>query len=183
MSTMTQLMTADELWRMPHDNFRYELVQGELKQMSPSGYEHGAVVVNLTSPLDRHVKAHGIGVVSGAETGFLIARDPDTVRAPDIALVRRERIPASGLPRSYFPGAPDLAVEVVSPGDTVYEVDEKIMEWLAAGSLAVWIVNPRRRTVAIHRVDGTVTTLRESDELDGQQVVPSFRLSVAEIFG
>ncbi len=92
------------------------------------------------------------------------------------------RIPADGLPRGYFPGAPDLAVEVVSPGDTVYEVEGKTEEWLAAGAQLVWIVNPRKRTVEVHRSDREEQTLRENDVLDGEDVVPSFTLRVAEIF-
>ena len=182
MSATTQLMTAEELIKLPSGKFRYELVKGELITMSPSGSEHGATVINLTLSLGVHVKTNNLGVVFGAETGFKLASNPDTVRAPDIAFVRRERIPQTGIPKSYWPGAPDLAVEVVSPGDTVYEVDEKVAEWLTAGAQAVWVVNPKRRTVTVHRSLNDAVTLYENDELDGQDVVPNFRCRVADIF-
>src|SRR5215210_9215561 len=114
MSTTTQLTTAEELLAMPDDGFRYELVGGELRRMAPAGHHHGRLTVNVTIPLGQHVREHGLGSVYAAETGFLLARDPDMVRAPDVAFVRRERLTAPRDTTSYFPGAPDLAVEVVS---------------------------------------------------------------------
>lgn len=182
MSTTIQLMTAEELLKMPKDGFRYELVKGELKQMSPAGFEHGVVGMNIGMLLARYVKANNLGVVCLAETGFKIASDPDTVLAPDVSFVRRERIPQSGRPKAFYPGAPDLAVEVISPGDTKKEVAGKVEDWLAAGSLAVWVINPKRVTVTIHRPQVEAITLTETDELDGQDVVPGFRCSVSEIF-
>ncbi len=182
MSATTQLMTADELLNQPRGKLRYELVKGELRTMSPSGFEHGAVVVNLTFLLTGHVKAHELGVVVGAETGFKISSDPDTVRAPDIAFVCRERIVAAGVTRKFWSGAPDLAVEVLSPGDRVNEIDEKVAEWLAAGTRLVWVVNPRLRNVTIYRSLTDVRVLTEGEELDGGDVVPGFRCRVAEIF-
>jgi len=181
-STKTQLVTADELFAMPKDGFRYELVKGELRKMSPAGLEHGAVIFNLTSLLGPHLRAHRLGQGFGAETGFKIFSNPDTVRAPDIAFVRRGRIPETGLPKDFWAAAPDLAVEVLSPGDAAREVDEKVEDCLAAGVLAVWVVNPKRRTVTIHRAQGDVFTLAEGDELDGGEVVPGFRCKVSEIF-
>jgi Uma2 family endonuclease len=181
-STATRVMTAAELEQLPGNGMRHELVRGELRTMPPAGGEHGAVVVNLTGPLSLHVRRNQLGVVLGAETGFLIATNPDTVRAPDIGFVRRERIPASGIPRSFWPGPPDLAVEIVSPGDTVYEVDDKVLDWLEAGTSVVWVVNPRRRTVIVHRSLTDIQFLTEKDELDGDPVVAGFRCRVREIF-
>lgn len=178
----TSLVTADELLHLPSGEFRYELIKGEVRQMTPAGFYHGRIGMKLAGPLNQFVEAHNLGVVCLAETGFRIAQNPDTVRAPDIAFVLRERIPESGLPQGYFPGAPDLAVEVVSPGDTVYEVEEKITDWLEAGTLAVWVVNPKQRSVAIHHDAAPVIVLRENDELDGGEVVPGFRLPVAALF-
>ena len=182
MVTTTQLMTAEELLKLPRGKSRYELVKGELRTVPPAGFEHGAVIINLSLPLGQHVKANELGIVCAAETGFKIASDPDTVRAPDIAFVRQARITPTGIPKGYWPGAPDLAVEVVSPGDTIYEVDEKVEEWLAAGATAVWVINPKRRTVTIYRPQTKPITLVENEELDGQDAVPGFRCRVAEIF-
>src|SRR5215216_108966 len=167
MTTTLQRSTASELFEMPDDGFRYELVKGELRKMSPAGSEHGAIVVNVTLLLGPHVKSNGLGVCFGAETGFKIASDPDTVRAPDLAFVSRERIPEGGVPKKFWDGAPDLAVEVVSPGDTFSEVEEKVEEWLAAGARAVWVLNPKRRGVSVYRSMTDVMRLAEGDELDG----------------
>lgn len=175
-------LTADDLFRLPDDGYRYELVNGELRQMTPSGFEHGAVVASLTAPLALHVKARRLGVVCGAETGFLISRDPDTVLAPDVAFVRRERIPTSGRPATFWAGPPDLAVEVLSPGDTVFAVEEKVAAWLRAGTLVVWVVNPKSRTVTIHRADSPARTLREDDTLEDEDLVAGLRLPIADIF-
>jgi Uma2 family endonuclease len=175
-------MTAEQLLEMPKDGSRHELVQGELKTMPPSGGEHGFVGMNLAAPLARHVRAQQLGVVLGAETGFILSRKPDTVRAPDIAFVRKERIPATGIPKAFWPGAPDLAVEVMSPGDTVMEVDEKVQQWLEAGTGLVWVVNPRRWTVTVYRSLANVTILSVKDELDGQDTIPGFCCRVGEIF-
>jgi Uma2 family endonuclease len=182
MSTTLQQVTADELFTRRKDGFRYELVKGELRKMSPAGSEHGAIIVNITVLLGQHVKSNKLGVCFGAETGFKIATDPDTVRAPDVALVSRGRIPESGIPKKFWSGAPDLAVEVLSPGDSYEEVEEKVEDWLASGARVVWIVNPRRRSVAVYRTMTDVTRLSESDELDGGDVVPGFRCKVAEFF-
>lgn len=180
--TTLQRSTASELFEMPDDGFRYELVRGELRRMSPSGSEHGAIIVNITIMLGQYVKANKLGVCFGAETGFKIASDPDTVRAPDVAFIRRERIPEGGLTKKFWPGAPDLAVEVLSPGDTRAEVDEKVEDWLQAGALAVWVVDPKRRGVSVYRPANGVTRLSGDDELDGGGVVPGFRFKVLEIF-
>jgi Uma2 family endonuclease len=167
---------------MPDDGFRYELVRGELRKMSPAGTEHGAVVWNLSGLLAPYLRGHNLGQGFGAETGFKIASDPDTVRAADIAFVRRERIPETGIPDNFWETFPDLAVEVVSPGDRYAEIEEKVGDWLGAGVRAVWIVSPKQRSVAVYRSMTDVTHLSEGDELDGGEVVPGFRCKVAEIF-
>jgi Uma2 family endonuclease len=182
MSTTPTLATAEELFMMPDDGFRYELVRGEVRRMPPAGSEHGAVIMNMGTPLHEFVKAHSLGVVFGAETGFKIASDPDTVRAPDLAFVRRERIPKEGIPRGFWPGAPDLAVEVVSPGDTYTEVEEKVNDWLNAGTRMVLVLNPRTHTVAIYTSHTDVVRLTESDTLEGGEILPGFTCRVAELF-
>jgi Uma2 family endonuclease len=182
MSTTTQLMTAEELLKLPRGRYRYELVKGELRQMSPAGHTHGKIAARLGAELFRHVEEHDLGEVYAAETGFKLKSDPDYVRAPDAAFVRRARVEQVGDAQGYFPGAPDLAAEVVSPGDKVSEVEEKVEEWLDAGTTLVWIVSPKLRTVTVYRSLSDVTTLTEKDALDGEQVVPGFRYPVAKLF-
>jgi Uma2 family endonuclease len=181
-TTTLQRSTASELYAMPDDGFRYELVKGELRRMSPSGSEHGAIIINISVLLAQHVRSEKLGVCFGAETGFKIASAPDTVRAPDVAFIRRERIPESGIPKKFWPGAPDLAVEVLSPGDTRREVDEKVKDWLEAGARVVWVINPKRRSVSVYHSMTDAERLSEGDELDGGEVVPGFRCKVCEIF-
>ena len=182
MSTVTRPITAEELWEMPDDGFRYELVRGELRRMVPAGGEHGAIVVNLTAPLKMHVKTHNLGVVFGAETGFQLTDSPDSVRAPAIAFVHRERVPPTGVPRGYWRGAPDLAVEVVSPNDKLYELDEKVEDYLAAGAQLVWVIYPKKRSVTVYAPNSAPRVLSVSDTLDGAEVVSSFQFPVREIF-
>ena len=182
MSTTTQLMSAEELFMMPDDDFRYDLVKGELRKMSPAGSEHGSIALRPGAALYQYVEENNLDEVFGAETGFKLASNPDTVRAPDIAFVREERIPETGIPQKFWDGAPDLAVEVVSPGDSFDEVEEKINDYLSAGTRAVWVISPKRRTVSIHRAGVKTMTLTENDTLDGQDVIPRFQYSVAKLF-
>ena len=182
MVTTTRPVTAEDLLEMPDDGFRYELVRGELRKMAPAGHVHGRYASSTGGYLMMHVRANKLGRTYGAETGFLLASDPDHVRAPDGAFVRRERAEAAGDAPGFFPGAPDLAIEVVSPSDRYTEVDEKVADWLDAGTLAVVVVNPRGRTVKVHRPASDVTVLSEADTLDVGDVVPGWRMAVKEIF-
>ncbi|MEJ7577713.1 MAG: Uma2 family endonuclease [Pyrinomonadaceae bacterium] len=183
MSTATtKLMTADELFELPDDNFRYDLVKGELRRMSPAGSEHGAIIINFSLLIAQHVKAYKLGIVFGAGTGFKLESDPNTVRAPDIAFVRRERVPASGVPRGFWQGAPDLAVEVVSPSDKLYEIDEKIDDYLAAGVSLVWVVYPKKRSVTVYSPGGEPHVLTVEDTIDAGEVITGLQCRIAEIF-
>jgi Uma2 family endonuclease len=123
-----------------------------------------------------------MGIVVGPDTGFFIERDPDSVRSPDIAFVAQSRIDQTGIPKKFFPGAPDLAVEVLSPGDKVYEVDEKIADWLAAGTKLVWVIHPNRRTVSVHRPKREIEVLSAGHRLSGEDVVKGFECAVEELF-
>jgi Uma2 family endonuclease len=182
MSTTEQLMTADELLRMPDDGFRYELVKGELLQFPLSGCEHGRVAAGFAGRLAQHVEANIVGVIYATGTGFKIATSPDTVRAPDVAFVSRKRLAEVKKASSYWPGAPDLAVEVVSPGDTYIEVEEKAIDWLAAGARMVLALNPRKRTVTVYRSLNVIVILNDDATLDLDDVVPGFKILVKDIF-
>jgi Uma2 family endonuclease len=182
MSTTT-LVTADELLAIPTGmGERYELVAGELRVMSPAGWRHGKIAIRLGAKLAIHVDAHDLGLVFGAETGFRLASNPDTVLAPDVSFVAKRNIPNEEPKDGFWPAAPDLAVEVLSPGDRTGEVDAKIDAWLDAGCVAVWIVNPKQKTVTIYLSRTNVQVKVAGDVLQCDSVVPSFACSIDELF-
>jgi len=175
-------VTAEQLLHMPSDGCRYELLAGELRMMSPGGWRHGEVGGWLHALIGNYLVQRRIGKLFFAETGFIISRDPDTVRAPDIAFVHNDHLPADLPDDAFWPGAPDLAVEVVSPSDIYREVDEKAKAWLAAGAQLVWVVNHIERTVSVYRAGEVALTLTEAEELSGEDLLPGFRCRIAEIF-
>ena len=176
----TRPMTADELFHMPDDGFRCELVRGELRKMPFAAPIHSETALRIGASLLIHARANRLGRAYGADTGFELASDH--VRAPDAAFVRAERADAAQDADGFFPGPPDLAVEVISFDDLYMDVVEKIEDWLAAGTLAVVVANPRNRTVKIHRPNEDEIILSEDDVLEIQDVVPGWRMPVAEIF-
>jgi len=182
MTPTGQKITAEELLQMPDDGFRYELVKGELRKMAPAGSEHGILAMRVGGPLWLHVKTHQLGEVLSADPGFRLATNPDTVRAPDVAFVSQHRVEEIGSVGGYWPGAPDLTVEVISPNDTYTEVEEKVFAWLDAGTRMVMVVNPRQQTVTIYRSRTDIAVLTEEDELDGQDVVPGWTLPIKDLF-
>ncbi len=184
MTIQTRQFTAEELLRMPDDGSRYELVEGKLRKMAPAGSEHGYLALEIAAELRNHVKSNGLGRVYTAETGFKLSSDPDTVRAPDAAFVSRGRVEGAGRVKGYWPGAPDLAVEVVSPNDTHSEVIGKALAWLQAGSGMVLVVDPEKHTVTVYRSrdEIRVLTADAGDTIDGADVVPGWKLPVAELF-
>ena len=180
MVTATKHMTADELLMMPDDGYRYELVRGELRKMSPAGHHHGDYALAVGSSLRVFTTQTGVGKSYAAETGFLL--NWDHVRAPDASFVRQDRVEAARDTPGFFPGPPDLAVEVVSPNDRYSDVEEKVEDYLHAGTLAVIVVNPRNRTVRIHCPNMDVVTLYEDDILEVPEVIPGWRMPVRQIF-
>jgi Uma2 family endonuclease len=181
MSTATGLISADELLRMGPG--RRELVRGEVREMPPAGGEHGVRAAHIVYLLKDFAIRNGVsGKVFGAETGFIVGSSPDTVRGADAAYMSDERLPGGNVPKEFVRGAPDLAVEVMSPGDTLGEVEEKVDQYLSAGSRLVWVVNPLRSTVTIYRPSARPKMLVMEDVIDGGEVLPGFRVKVAEVF-
>jgi Uma2 family endonuclease len=170
------IRTAEELLRAG-DIGRCELIRGELVMMVPPGGEHGRLSNEIAHHLTAFVKSRKAGLVL-AEAGFILARNPDTVRAPDVAFLRAGR----SLGRGYIRGAPDLAVEVLSPDDRPGYVREKVAEWLEAGAAVVWVVDPRSRTVAVHLRGSEPETLGDGDVLRGGGVLQGLAIPVREIF-
>lgn len=182
MTTVDRAVTADELLQMPGDGFRYELIRGELRKMVPAGDAHGEIAATLNGVLYAHVRARHLGRVYAAETGFRLASDPDTVRAPDVAFVRRERVEETGRIDGFRSGAPDLAAEVLSPGDTHADVEQKVFDWLDAGCRLVLVVNPRTWTVTCYRSRRDIRVLGADEELDAGDVVPEWKVRVGDLF-
>jgi Uma2 family endonuclease len=182
MATTDKFMTADELLRLPDDGQRHELIGGKLRTMALNGPEHGRVAVNLAVRIGQYVHANHLGCVYAAGTGFQLTTGPDTVRAPDFAFVRQERVLAVEHVTGYLPGPPDLAAEVVSPNDRPAEVEEKVASWLAHGTRLVLVVDPRRRTVRVYRPGIPPRTLAEQDVLSGDDFVLGWTLPVRALF-
>lgn len=183
MSSITEPTRAEQLATMPNDGKRYELVNGELRMISPAGFEHGRLVMRLASRLNQHVEEHQLGVVSAAETGFLLSRNPDTVRAPDVAFVEQNRLTRHADTRGYLPLAPDLVAEVVSPSDSHSEVEKKSLAWRTAGVRMVLVVEPATRTIQVYRSGNNIVSLTDQDTLDASDIVPGWRLVIGEVFG
>lgn len=181
-ATQPKLMTADELWAIGDDGFRYDLIEGELYRMSPASPKHGKFAARVGRHLDVFVDEHELGEVFGAESGFRLTRNPDTVLAPDAAFVRADRIPPEDQQDGFWSVVPDLVVEVISPSDTVRYVVDKIAAYLDAGVIVVLTIDPKRRTLAINTQDGVTRTLRETDTLELPDILPGFSLPVHEIF-
>ncbi|HEX8453929.1 MAG TPA: Uma2 family endonuclease [Longimicrobium sp.] len=183
MATQLQAITADEFLALPDDGTRRELVEGEIRDMAPAGIEHSVVAANFATELNHYVRKNKLGVVGTADPTFRLASDPDTIRVPDLAFIRRERIEqAGGVGKGFWRGAPDLAVEVVSPNDRYTEVRKKVGEYLIAGTSMVVVVDPANRFVTVHRPGRIPLELGEDGVIDGEDVVPGWKLPVRDIF-
>src|SRR5438552_2431016 len=176
----TPLMTAEELLQTNIPNKCTELVRGRLIVREPPGGRHGLVAMTLAIRLGNYVERMEAGKLFAAETGFTLFRGPDTVRAPDIAFVRRERLP-DPIPIGFPELAPDLVVEVLSPSDRAGEILAKVADWLSAGTSLVWVVDPERRLARVYRHDGSETIVPSDGPLDGEHVVPGFSCPLGSI--
>ncbi len=180
-SDTAKLVTATDLMEMPEDGYRYELVHGQLVHDRPPGPRHGATASRLQRRLGTWAEEQGGGEVFAAETGFKLRSDPDTVRAPDISFVATQRLPAAGLPDDYL-GAPDVAIEVLSPSDRQSAIAEKIQDYLSAGCQQVWVVSIEMRTVTVYKTETDVSVYTAADTLDGDGPLAGFQFDVADIF-
>jgi Uma2 family endonuclease len=174
--------TADELRELPDDHHRHELVAGCVVSEPPASFRHGDVAAELFRRLIEFVRTRALGRVVSTETGFLLARNPDTVRAPDVAFVSNASIERAGRFRGFFPGPPDLAVEVLSPSERPRDVHAKVADYLAAGCRRVWVVDVAERRVRVHHSLLRPSILEEPDTLEGDEVLPGLRIPVARLF-
>src|SRR2546421_8034259 len=174
------LMTADELLHVAIPDKRVELVRGTLVVREPPGYTHGRVTVNLAVRLAAHLEASGGLQVLVAETGFTLGKNPDTVRGPDLAVLRRDQVPVPE-PRGFLELGPDLVIEVLSPGDRAGEVLAKVADWLSAGTRLVWVIDPERRLARVYRYDGSEAIVPSDGALHGEDVVHGFSCPLASI--
>ena len=176
------LYTADEFMALPLDLKRYELVRGMLAEVAVTGYEHAEVEANVFRLLDQHVWPRRLGRVTGGGAMFRLQQEPDTLRRPDVAFVRTDRLPARDQRRSYAQFIPELAVEILSPSNTAAEMRDKVAEYLRVGVRLVWVVDPERETVTIHTSDAAPVILPADAEITGGAVLPDFRCPVAAFF-
>ncbi len=182
MSLVThQLLSAEGFWHLAETTRQRELIRGEVFETMPPGGQHGAIASELSAQLRVWAK-QGPGGCVGVESGFILARDPDTVRAPDVYYVGADRMPPTGIPEGFWGLAPDLAVEVVSPRESAEEVREKVRDYLQAGTSLMWVIYPRSREVIVHTPDGLARTYTERDVLEGFTCLPGFTCPVPSLF-
>jgi len=176
-------VTAHDLWRLGEGDTRRELVNGEVIEMAPVGGIHGEVTLRIGRRLAEYVERHGTGKVVVGDVGFVLPlpSDPERVRAPDVAFVSSLRLPGGRLPEGFLQGAPDLAIEVLSPSDNPLDVQQKVRDYLEADSRLVWVVAPQAKTVTVYRADGSARLLREHDTLEGEAVLPGLTIPLAEV--
>lgn len=175
-----RLYTVEEVDALEGD---YELDEGVLVPLLTNAKPlHGRCVSRMTTRLSIYVEQYGLGEVLAGDAGFVLKRNPDTLRGPDVAFVSRARVEAHGSLAEWMRGGPDLAVEVLSPGDRAGELQRKASQFLQAGTRLVWLLDPRRRRATIQRADGSREVLREAQMLDGEDVVPGFRCRLGDVF-
>jgi Uma2 family endonuclease len=178
----TKLMTADDLWLLePEPGFRYELIEGVLHKMPAGGARHGKIGFDAGRRLGNFVAEHDLGWCFTSETGFVLFHDPDEVVMPDVAFVRTDRLPPADH-EGYLQVPPDLVIEVVSPSDRPAEVRQKAARYLEAGVSLLWLVEPKHRGVTVFRPGRPAVFRNEAEMLDGEDVVPGFRLPIVELF-
>ena len=178
----TTLLSVEDFEALQLDHGRYELWWGELREMPPNGIEHSGFGVGVSAELRAFVRPRRLGLVTGSDGRFVLDRGSRLVLIPDAAFIATDRLPAADAIKRAFDGASDLAVEVVSPTDRTSDVEEKVQLWLRYGARLVWVLWPATRTVSVRTPHGAARTLGAGDDLDGGEVLPGFRIAVAELF-
>ncbi len=181
MTAEKTLVTIEEIEENPPPG-RWELIDGEVVYLAPANLEHGFLTAWIASLLNAYVHPRRLGWVFAGDTGIILRRDPDRLRAPDVCFIARDRIPGGRLPDRFTALVPDLVVEVISPGDRRGEIADKTAEWLRSGARLVWIVYPRTRSVVVASGQANRRTLSEHDTLSGEPVLPGFSTPVAALF-
>lgn len=183
MAVPQTLLSAEDLLKMPRgDGHRYELRDGELIEMSPAGLLHGKLVMRVGIKVGTFVDANNLGLVVAAETGFILRRNPDRVRAPDCAFIAADRLPPGPTASRYSEVVPDFVVEVISPNDTAAAFQQRVDDWLDAGVKVLWAVYPEVASVFIWRGRNQVERRSAADEIDAEPVLPDFRWKVSDLF-
>lgn len=178
----TRLTTAEDLSLMPDDGWRYELIDGVPIRMSPVTWGHGELVTEFARHLGNHAAAYRLGRVASGDTGINIARDPDTVLAPDVAFVRADRLPSPAEREHFVAVIPDLVVEVISPADSPRHIAQKVQRYLAAGARLIGLAYAKDRRVVAHAPGQAPRDYGSGVVLDGGEILPGFRLALAELF-
>jgi Uma2 family endonuclease len=183
MATKARL-TAQDLWRLGEGDVRRELVDGEVIEMAPVGGIHGDVSGRIYRKLAHWVDERGGGKVVVGDVGFVLnlPYDPERVRAPDVAFIATARLADGRLPEGFLQGAPDLAVEVLSPSDNPVDVQQKVRDYLEAGARLVWVLAPQAKSATLYRADGSARLLREQDTLEGEVVLPGLLIPLGDLF-
>jgi Uma2 family endonuclease len=181
--SVKQLVTVEELWTLPEKpGVRYELVAGELVEVPAASVLHGLIAALVYDLIRAFLREHNLGLVLNDGVGYILDRDPDLLRIPDVSFIAWARVPEEGIAEGFWPGAPDLAAEIVSLHDRAVDVHDKVREYLESGTRLVWVLWPKRRSVTAHTPDGITRELNSDDELLGGDVLPGFRARVAELF-
>ncbi|HEX5164807.1 MAG TPA: Uma2 family endonuclease [Thermomicrobiales bacterium] len=181
--TATRLMTAEEFWTMPEvPGKQYELVNGELVEMPTASHYHNLIVFLIGKLVDAFASQHDLGYTFVDGVSFVLRRNPDDVRGPDVSFVATARVTSRDMLLKPWEGAPDLAVEIISPSDRATDIDEKIKAYLSAGTRLIWVVWPDTQSVTTYELGGAITDLRSTDTLGGGDVLPGFAVSVATLF-
>lgn len=176
-------MMIEDLWELPEKpGVRHELADGELIEVPAASALHSFITALLFEWIRNYARAHQLGLVFPDGLGYVLSREPPRLRIPDVSFVSRQRIPAAGLPEGFWPGAPDLAVEIVSPNDRAEDVHGKVGEYLDAGCRLVWVLWPRDRAATAYQPGGRVQELGPDSELTGDDVLPGFQIRVADLF-